>query len=161
MTRQKHEAEVIANLQEIITLYDMSTVRDYRTDGREIWIDSAARDACEYAVKVMAENSAEPDKKLLMQALKMCEEKLQEYMHEAEYKEFATTVAKMMFFAEVTASENDEFKRTVFEHWNEITAAVDTETWNSTHGRFTAPAGTFKRIYDDLKEGGDDDEDDI
>ena len=59
---------------------------------------------------------------MLIQILKLYEQKLQEYMNENEYKAFTGQVAKIIFFAEVAQSPNDDFKKMVFENWDAITA---------------------------------------
>ena len=63
----------------------------------------------------------------LMEALKMYEAKLREYMTEQEYKEFVETVSKTIFLAEVMTSPSEEFKKIVAEHWDEITAPIEVD----------------------------------
>ena len=57
----------------------------------------------------------------LMAFLCECEVKLKEYMTEEEYHEWSVMIAKKVFFAEVMASPNKEFKDMVFENWDYIT----------------------------------------
>ena len=65
------------------------------------------------------------NEKVLTAMLKMYEEKLKEYMTEEEYKQFSEQVAKTTFFAEVMCSSNEEFKQTVIENWDSITAPIN------------------------------------
>ena len=65
------------------------------------------------------------EEKLLTETLRMYEQKLKEYMTEQEYKEWSEMVAKTLFLAEVMASPNEDFKKMVAEHWDEITAPIE------------------------------------
>ena len=58
----------------------------------------------------------------LREVLKLYEQKLQEYMTEDEYAAFSTQVSKLVFYAEVMRSPNDEFKEMVLGNWDAITA---------------------------------------
>lgn len=66
-----------------------------------------------------------PDK-YLTAMLKMYEDKLKEYMTSSEYAEFSEKVARTVFLAEVMDSPSEEFRQTVIDHWDEITAPVVT-----------------------------------
>lgn len=66
-----------------------------------------------------------PDK-YLTAMLKLYEDKLKEYMTSSEYSEFAEQVARTVFLAEVMDSPSEEFRQTVIDHWDEITAPVVT-----------------------------------
>lgn len=61
------------------------------------------------------------NEKAYLEMLREYEKKLKEYMTEEEYQAFATMIAKKVFFAEVMASPNKEFKDMVFDNWDWIT----------------------------------------
>lgn len=63
----------------------------------------------------------ERDKAMHLEMLKAYEEELRKHVPEEEFTAFATKVAKTSFLAEVMASPNEDFRDTVFEHWDDIT----------------------------------------
>ena len=79
-------------------------------------------DEIDYLKMCLEEEKREKTK--YIQMIKEYEDELKKYMSDEEYTAFATKVAKMSFFAEVMASPNEEFKKTVLENWEDITRGV-------------------------------------
>ena len=67
------------------------------------------------------------NEKMLSEIIKIYDEKLKELMPENEYTKFVESVAKTAFAAEIMLSPNEDFKKMVFENWDEITAPIKRE----------------------------------
>lgn len=79
-------------------------------------------DELEY--KNMCIEALKRDNALYMSMLKQYEEELEKHMSKEDYTAFATKVAKITFFAETLASQNEEFRNMVLENWEDITKEV-------------------------------------